>query len=203
MEKEKNEKNDYSIKIILLGNETVGKTALIKAYNDKEFSDESIATVGADSFSKTLTINEKEYTIQLWDTAGQEKFRSVSKIYFKGSDIVIFVYDITKETSFHDLEEFWIGYVKDYLKDDIVFGIAANKMDLFDKMEVENEKGKKLAEDNGALFCGTSAKDDPKGFQTFVNQLVNKHISKINNIPKEQNINLKKSVKKKKKKRCC
>ena len=203
MENENNQKKDNSIKIILLGNEAVGKTTLIKAYDEQIFNMNSIPTVGAETTNKKLNINEKEYIIQLWDTAGHEKYRSMSKIYFKNSDIVIFVYDITKEQSFNDLGEFWIGYVKEFIGNDIVYGIAGNKIDLFEKIEVEKERGEKLAENNGALFCQTSAKDNPQGFQKFVNQLVDMYISKTKNETKEQNINLNKNKVKKNKKNCC
>ena len=195
--------NQNKIKIILLGNEAVGKTALINAYEDKAFSEVTTSTIGSGFIQKKVKINEKEYIVQLWDTAGQEKFRSVSKIYFKDSDIVIFVYDITNENSFNDLREFWIGYVKDLIGNDKVFGIASNKIDLFENKKVEKEEGEKFAEDNGALFCETSAKEDPKGFQKFVNDLIVTYISKRKNVKKEQNINLNKNKLKKNKKNCC
>ena len=195
--------NQNKIKIILLGNEAVGKTALINAYEDKAFSEVTTSTIGSGFIQKKVKINEKEYIVQLWDTAGQEKFRSVSKIYFKDSDIVIFVYDITNEKSFNDLREFWIGYVKDLIGNDKVFGIASNKIDLFENKKVEKEEGEKFAEDNGALFCETSAKEDPKGFQKFVNDLIVTYISKRKNVKKEQNINLNKNKLKKNKKNCC
>ena len=195
--------NQNKIKIILLGNEAVGKTALINAYEDKAFSEVTASTIGSGFIQKKVKINEKEYIVQLWDTAGQEKFRSVSKIYFKDSDIVIFVYDITNEKSFNDLGEFWIGYVKDLIGNDKVFGIASNKIDLFENKKVEKEEGEKFAEDNGALFCETSAKEDPKGFQKFVNDLIVTYISKRKNVKKEQNINLNKNKLKKNKKNCC
>ena len=195
--------NQNKIKIILLGNEAVGKTALINAYEDKAFSEVTTSTIGSGFIQKKVKINEKEYIVQLWDTAGQEKFRSVSKIYFKDSDIVIFVYDITNEKSFNDLREFWIGYVKDLIGNDKVFGIASNKIDLFENKKVEKEEGEKFAEDNGALFCETSAKEDPKGFQKFVNDLIVTYISKRKNVKKEQNINLNGNKLKKNKKNCC
>ena len=84
--------------------------------------------------------------------AGQEKFRSISIIYFKDSDIIIFVYDITNENSFNDLKNFWIGYVKDLIGNDKVFGISSNKIDLFENKKVEKEEGETLEEDNGAFF---------------------------------------------------
>ena len=195
--------NQNKIKIILLGNEAVGKTALINAYEDKAFSEVTTSTIGSGFIQKKVKINEKEYIVQLWDTAGQEKFRSVSKIYFKDSDIVIFVYDITNEKSFNDLGEFWINYVKELIGNDKVFGIASNKIDLFENKKVEKEEGEKFAEDNGALFCETSAKEDPKGFQKFVNDLIVTYISKRKNVKKEQNINLNKNKLKKNKKNCC
>ena len=94
---DKNQQKKNTIKIILLGNQNVGKTSLISIYSGKKFSEDTISTIGSDFIYEKLNIDNTEYTIQLWDTAGQEQFRSLNKIYFKGSDIVLFIYDITKK----------------------------------------------------------------------------------------------------------
>ena len=103
-----NNENKKKIKIILIGNGQVGKTSLINVYDGKKFTDKMLQSVCSHYIKKELIINEETYNIHLWDTAGQERFRSVNKIYIKGSNIVIFVYDITNKISFMDIKDFWV-----------------------------------------------------------------------------------------------
>ena len=175
---DKNQQKKNTIKIILLGNQNVGKTSLISIYSGKKFSEDTISTIGSDFIYEKINIDNTEYTIQLWDTAGQEQFRSLNKIYFKGSDIVLFIYDITKKKTFDDLPGFWINYVKSLIGENIIYGIVANKVDLFENKEVEEESGQKLANENHASFCQTSAKETPEVFKKFIKDLVVLHISK-------------------------
>ena len=107
-------RNDI-IKIILLGNTGTGKTSLINAYSGKPFCEGTLSTIGSQYFSKNKEIKGKIYNIQVWDTAGQEKYRSVNKIYIKGSRIVLFVYNVTDENSFLDLKGFWVDYTEKIL----------------------------------------------------------------------------------------
>ena len=126
--------NKKKIKIILIGNGQVGKTSLINVYDGKKFTDKMLQSVCSHYIKKELIINEETYNIHLWDTAGQERFRSVNKIYIKGSNIVIFVYDITNKISFMDIKDFWVEYVDKIIgKDNIIMGILGNKIDLIDK----------------------------------------------------------------------
>ena len=122
--------------------------------------------------------------IEMWDTAGEEKFRSLTKIFIKDAKIIIFVYDITKEKSFNELE-FWVNSAEEMLWEESIYGLAANKIDLFNEQKVERQRGEKYAKDIDALFCETSAKEDQKGFQEFVEKLIKKLIDNnrvINNI---------------------
>ena len=203
-EAEKEEIAKGIIKIILLGESGVGKSALISAYNGDPFSENSISNSQSSFIFKKLTINNNNYGIQVWDTAGQEKYRSVNKIFIKDSNIVIFVYDITNRKSFLELK-FWTNYIKELLGKNITIGIAANKIDLFDteKENVSKEEGQKLAEEQKAIFKQTSAKKDREGFENFIIELIKKFL--LNNpYFKTDTINLgAKHLNKKKERNCC
>ena len=179
------------IKVILLGNSGTGKTSLINVYEGNQFSNDTLSTFGSQYINKQLIINEETYNVHIWDTAGQEQFRSMNKIFIKGSNIVIFVYDITDKKTFKGLTDFWVDYVDKILGKDIIIGVVGNKMDLFEKLEVDKKEGKKYANDIGAFFAETSAKDDPEGFINFLNQLVNEYISHFkDNFPENDRISL-------------
>ena len=180
--------NKKKIKIILIGNGQVGKTSLINVYDGKKFTDKMLQSVCSHYIKKELIINEETYNIHLWDTAGQERFRSVNKIYIKGSNIVIFVYDITNKISFMDIKDFWVEYVDKIIgKDNIIMGILGNKIDLIDKSQVDKEEVEKYVKEIGAFFAESSAKVDPDSFAVFINELLNEYISKNNNFPENNN----------------
>jgi len=188
----KSKKNDINInnfiKIILIGESSVGKTSLISTYNGKKFEENTVTTLNFSSKKKEITIDDIKYKVEIWDTAGQERYRSVSQIFIKGSQIVIFVYDITKLDSFSQLS-FWVNYIKELISSDAVFGVVGNKIDLFEEKEeiVEEEEGRKFAKDIGALFTETSAKENPKAFSDFINELLKKLISNRKETEKEWN----------------
>ena len=170
---------DYTtIKVILLGETTVGKTSLINVYFGKKFQENIISTSMPESERKILEINKNKY-------------------------FVIFVYDITKEQTFNELN-YWVKTAKGILNTDAVYGIAENKADLIDDIKVSDGEGKKYAKENDAMFCTTSAKEDSKGFQMFVDQLVKQYIEK--NIDKSSNEKNGKKISienTKKKSKCC
>ena len=158
--------DEEEIKVILVGEAGTGKTSLINTLMGIPFK-ENMITSSTNSFApKDFYIDNKKYTLNLWDTIGQEKFRSLTKIFIKGSKIVVFVYEITKLKSFEELN-YWIDTVNDILKDDAIYGIVGNKEDLIIKSEVKEETAKKFAKEKNILFQLTSAKS-PKTFEKFL-----------------------------------
>ena len=138
---------DKEIKVILVGETSTGKTSLISITIGEKFIEGKEITSSTASFvTKIIKIGEKEYTLNLWDTIGQEKFRSLTKIFIKDSKIVIFVYDITNMKSFTELE-YWFKTIKDVLGDEPVLGIVGNKQDLYIREQVKEELLKKYAEE--------------------------------------------------------
>ena len=168
----------YNIKITFLGEAGVGKTNLINVYMDKNFNSNEITTFDPNQSFQTMTIGNVKLNINLWDSIGQEKYRSITKSFIKGSNIIIFVYDVTRRETFFELN-FWISAANEELNTDkVIFGIVGNKIDLFEeKYEVDKKEGEKYAIKINALFCEASAKEDPKGFKIFVKKLLEKLLS--------------------------
>ena len=172
--------DEGTIKLILLGNSGVGKTSLIKSISGINPNKTEEATLSAYYLQKPFKIEDKEYLIDLWDTAGQEAYLGVTKLFFKGSQIIIFVYDITVKNSFNSLTE-WIKNVKEIVENDYVCGIIGNKSDLFLKSQVSNEEAKKLAESEGYKFKLASAVNDPKSFEDLIFELFQEYKLKFGN----------------------
>ena len=176
--------NDY-IKIVLIGEMYTGKTSLINVYFGLEFTKDIPSTLSPSVSQKELKIKGTPYIIHMWDTAGQEKYRSMTKIFIKGAQIVIFVYDITNESTFKQLDEFWVKSVEEILGQEPVLAVVGNKIDLFEKQEVKKERAEAYAKKIGALFYESSAKADPKGFQNFINILIEELLWKKGIIKRE------------------
>ena len=146
----KKESNN-DLKMILVGNSGVGKTNLINSLIGEKFQSVTLATVSSTFVEKKIMIDNKLYEVEIWDTAGQEKFNSLTKIFIKGAKIVILVYDITLRKSFKEID-FWLKTVNELLEEKPVIGLAGNKKDLYLKEEVSNEEGNEKAEEIGAIF---------------------------------------------------
>ena len=166
-----NNLENEEIKVILVGESGTGKTSLIKVSMGLIFQEGmELSTSSASFVTKKIKLGEKTYSLNLWDTIGQEKFRSLTKIFIKDSKIVIFVYDITNSRSFEELN-FWFKIIHDVLGDSPILGICGNKQDLFVKEEVNEETAGKYAEEKGVPFRLTSAKN-PMSFNLFLEDLL-------------------------------
>jgi len=147
-----------NVKITLLGGTGVGKTCIIKRFTLNSFDLETPSTSGGSYSIKTLDINGKEIQCDLWDTAGQEKFRSLGRHFYKDSYIVCLVYDITNYNSFNDLKTKWYEDLKLYGEKYSVLGVVGNKSDRYEEEEVKEEEARSYAEEIGATFMLVSAK---------------------------------------------
>ena len=99
-------------KMVILGESGVGKTCVMNSFLGQKFEEEHLTTVGAEQQNKSLNIDDKIVKINLWDTAGQESFRAITKMFYKGADIVVLVYDITNERIFEEIKNYWYKEVQ-------------------------------------------------------------------------------------------
>ena len=121
------------------------------------FTEEYQATIGLDFQSKNVQIDNQDIHLLLYDTAGQEKFRSLIPMYTRDSNIILLVYEINNKDSFIHLPD-WLNDLSNVNKDDVIFALVGNKIDLEEKREVSTEEGKSYAEQNGFIFHEVSAK---------------------------------------------
>ena len=148
-------------KVVLLGESGAGKSCIIEQFISGKFDDNTIATLTAQFYRKTFEFpGDKNITLDIWDTAGQEKFRALTRIFYKNAKAVILVYDITDNRSFDEIKNYWYEQVKQNCHSDVIIAIAANKCDLYEQRQVSDEEGEEFAESLGALFASTSAKND-------------------------------------------
>ena len=175
MENNEQENKINPIKLIIIGSVNVGKTTLLTRYATGKFQNISKSTSNASFITKIKNVNNKKYEIKLWDTAGQEKYRSLTKIFIKDAKIALLVYAIDDKNSFNDLE-MWLNIVKEINTDKIILGIAANKADLYKKAEVTDQQGKKYAREIGAEWRSTSSLLDDCGIDELVDVLFNKYL---------------------------
>ena len=148
---------DYLFKYIIIGDAAVGKSNLLLRYTHGQFKPEYQLTIGVEFGAKNIPINNKTYRIQIWDTAGQENFRSITRAYYKNSACALVVYDISNRESFDNINT-WIEDCKSQSPQTIFMVLVGNKNDLEDKRAVTIEEGKELAEKNKMMFFETSAK---------------------------------------------
>ena len=151
--------NVLSCKIVLLGESGVGKTCIISRYINQVFEGNTISTNGASYAAKTLHFDDydKSLKVEIWDTAGQEQYRSLTKIFYTDATAAILVYDITRKKSFDEIKNYWYKQLLDCAPSDIVVGLAGNKADLFDREQVSEEEAKEFAKEIKAIFRPTSA----------------------------------------------
>ena len=125
--------------------------------------------------AKNLSLKNRNIRIQIWDTAGQEAFRSITRIFFQGAKLAILVYAVNLKDSFENLKNVWLKELKEHADPDVVMGIAGNKSDLYENEEVPEQEAREFAKSIGAVFSLTSAQNN-SGINELFKNLVKKYL---------------------------
>ena len=198
-------------KIIFLGDQGTGKSCILNRFVEDKFDDNYQATIGLDFQSKNVKIDNQDVHLLLYDTAGQEKFRSLIPMYTRDANIIILVYDITRKESFNHIPD-WINGLTNVNFDNVIFALVGNKIDLDDRREVSKEEGIKLAEEKKCIFEEVSAKTAENFSELFYKQLFDEIVNKFkpgvngndNEINDEDKIKIDDNTNKKQEgKKCC
>ncbi|KAJ5070770.1 ras-related protein rabd2a-like [Anaeramoeba ignava] len=177
---------DYLFKILLLGDTGVGKSCLILRYTDGTYTDAFISTIGIDFKIKRFELNEKQFKLQIWDPSGSERFRTITRGYYRGAHGIILIYDVTNQNSFDNLKT-WIKEIQEKASDDVNVMLIGTKSDLVSQRVIDTETGKKLAEQLGYSFFETSSKENiniDEAFESLTNQIY----QRIKQIPQQKPI---------------
>ena len=148
---------DYQLKFILIGNPSVGKSQLLLRFTQDKFEEEYKVTLGVDFGYKIIEHNNKIFNLQLWDTAGAENFRSVTRSFYSNSVCALIVYDITRADSFENIQS-WIDDATSLCPETVELVLIGNKNDLDGQRKITYSEGKAKAEENGMMFFESSAK---------------------------------------------
>lgn len=158
----------YLFKYIIIGDSGVGKSCLLLQFTDKRFQSAYDLTIGVEFGTRMIKIGDKQIKLQIWDTAGQENFRSITRSYYRGAIGALLVYDITKRETFNHLTN-WLIEVNERSNENMQIMLVGNKADLKHKRLLSTEEGEAFARENGLMFLETSAKEAVNVEEVFVN----------------------------------
>ena len=204
------EEYEMMVKVIIIGDSSVGKTNIMSRYLKNQFLENSKATVGVEFGAKLFNINGHKIKAQIWDTAGQEKYKAITGAYYKGSKGAFVVYDITRKDTFESIDR-WINDLKTTGDPKLNIMIIGNKCDLDHRREVLKEQGEEKSKSFGCAFLETSALSGDnieKGFEMMISEIFKKYEKEnaddddLITVEKGEDINLGKKDEKKKK-GCC
>ncbi|XP_057655020.1 ras-related protein Rab-2A isoform X1 [Diorhabda carinulata] len=158
----------YLFKYIIIGDTGVGKSCLLLQFTDKRFQPVHDLTIGVEFGARMITIDSKQIKLQIWDTAGQEAFRSITRSYYRGAAGALLVYDITRRETFNHLTT-WLDDARQHSNSNMVIMLIGNKSDLESRREVMKEEGEAFAREHGLVFMETSAKTAANVEEAFIN----------------------------------
>ena len=154
-------KDNITCKVVLVGESGVGKTCIIQRYVNNDYNENTESTTASTYTYKIVDYKQynKSISFDIWDTAGQELYRAMAKNFYLNAAIGILVYDVRRRESFEALKDYWHEQLKQSGEENMVFGVAGNKCDLFQEEKVSEEEGKSFAKSIGAIFHLTSCKE--------------------------------------------
>ena len=158
----------YLFKYIIIGDTGVGKSCLLLQFTDKRFQPVHDLTIGVEFGARMINIDGKQIKLQIWDTAGQESFRSITRSYYRGAAGALLVYDITRRETFEHLTT-WLEDARQHSSSNMVIMLIGNKSDLDAKREVKADEGLAFAKEHGLVFMETSAKTAANVEEAFIN----------------------------------
>jgi Ras-related protein Rab-2A len=156
----------FMFKYIIVGDTSVGKSCLLLNFTDKRFRADHDVTIGVEFGSRSVVVDGKNIKIQIWDTAGQESFRSITRAYYRGATGALLVYDVSRRATFNHLTQ-WLEDVRKHVDGKTVIALIGNKSDL-PRREVQFAEGEQFAKDNGLTFVETSAKTSENVEEAFL-----------------------------------
>ena len=177
----------YIIKILTLGDQSVGKSSIVLRYSDNKFSDTFLSTIGVDSKRKIIKIKGEKVKVSIWDTAGQEKFQNIVKQYYNGANGILLIFDITNKKSFDKIDFWYNDLINRIKKDEIIIYLVGNKVDLEENRQITIEEAEKYANDKNIPYFEVSAKSGD-GIKKLFDDITNDIMDKISNFnEKEEN----------------
>lgn len=156
-----------SYRYIIIGDTGVGKSCLLLQFTDKRFQPVHDLTIGVEFGARLINVEGKQIKLQIWDTAGQESFRSITRSYYRGAAGALLVYDITRRETFEHLAS-WLEDARQHANPNMTIILVGNKADLSHRRVVSVEEGEEFARENGLLFLETSAKTSMNVDEAFL-----------------------------------
>ncbi|KAJ6967514.1 ras-related protein RABB1c-like [Populus alba x Populus x berolinensis] len=157
----------YLFKYIIIGDTGVGKSCLLLQFTDKRFQPVHDLTIGVEFGARMITIDNKPIKLQIWDTAGQESFRSITRSYYRGAAGALLVYDITRRETFNHLAS-WLEDARQHANANMTIMLIGNKSDLAHRRAVSTEEGEQFAKEHGLIFMEASAKTAQNVEEAFI-----------------------------------
>jgi small GTP-binding protein len=178
----------YIIKILTLGDQSVGKSSIVLRYSDNKFSDTFLSTIGVDSKRKVIKVKGEKVKVSIWDTAGQEKFQNIVKQYYNGANGILLIFDITNKKSFDKINFWYNDLINRIKKDEIIIYLVGNKIDLEENRQITIEEAEKYANDKNIPYFEVSAKSGD-GIKKLFDDITNDIMDKILNFNEKEDNN--------------